>query len=120
MNQVKKMNKLFKQGEAGDSTDFIIFIFEQLHKELKGPVPGANQGSILPLNQYDKNNSFNYFFSDFKKDCSIISDILFGYNNPICYNYGIFNCLIFPLEEVKNIKYNNIQNNQNNKNNVSI
>ena len=27
--------------------------------------------------------------------------------NPICYNYGIFNCLIFPLEEIKNMKNNN-------------
>ena len=39
-------------------------------------------------------------------------------NSPICYNYGIFNCLIFPLEEVKNMKnnsmqYNNIQINNN-------
>ena len=133
MNQVEKMNPLFKQGQAGDSKDFIIFIFEQLHKELKSPVPGVNQGNIQPLNQYDKNNSFNHFFNEFKKDCSIISDIFFGfnettneclnckaiyssqgYNHPICYNYGLFNCLIFPLEEVKKMKYNNIQNNQNN------
>ena len=40
-------------------------------------------------------------------------------NYPICYNYGIFNCLIFPLEEVKNFRNNywanlNIQINQNN------
>ena len=40
-------------------------------------------------------------------------------NSPICYNYGIFNCLIFPLEEVKNMKNNSnqfkgIQNNNNN------
>ena len=27
--------------------------------------------------------------------------------NPVCYNYGIFNCLIFPLEEIKNMKNNN-------------
>ena len=54
---------------------------------------------------------------------SIISDVFFGFNEttnicvncrnifisngcnyPICYNYGIFNCLIFPLEEVKNMR----------------
>ncbi len=29
-----------------------------------------------------------------------------GLNNPVCYNYGIFNCLIFPLEEVKKMKNN--------------
>jgi len=73
-----------------------------------------------------------YFFNDFQKECSIISDIFFGFTettneclycknlynskgqyNPICYNYGIFNCLIFPLEEVKNMKYNNMINNNN-------
>ena len=58
---------------------------------------------------------------------SIISDLFFGFqettnqcqncknmcnfqgliNSPICYNYCIFNCLIFPLEEIKNMKNNN-------------
>ena len=36
MNQIEKMNPLFKKGQAGDTKDFIIFIFEQLYKELKG------------------------------------------------------------------------------------
>ena len=63
--------------------------------------------------------------TDFKNDFSIISDTFFGINEtmneclncknnynmmgmscPICYNYGIFNCLIFPLEEVKNYRNN--------------
>ena len=30
---------------------------------------------------------------------------------PICYNYGIFNCLIFPLEEVKKMKIQSMKNN---------
>ena len=136
MNTVNNMNPLFKTGQAGDAKDFIIFILEQLHKELKKSVQ-SNSIKTLQLNQYDKNNAFNYFFNDFKKEYSVISDIFFGfnettniclnckniynskgYNNPICYNYGIFNCLIFPLEEVKNMKnnsmqYNNIQINSN-------
>ena len=29
----------------------------------------------LVLNQYDKVNAFNYCFNEFKKECSIISDI---------------------------------------------
>jgi len=141
MNVVEKMNPLFKQGQAGDSKDFIIFILEQLHKELKKPVNDNGSDKNLALNQYDKNNAFNYFFNDFKKECSIISDIFFGFtettneclycknyfnsqgnNNPICYNYGIFNCLIFPLEEVKNMKNNAIQSNniQINNNCVSL
>ena len=132
MNIINNMNPLFKTGQAGDSKDFIIFVLEQLHKELKRAVnvPNDNNSIIPPLNQYNKNNAFSYFFDSFKKECSIISDIFFGFtettneclyckniynsqgmNNPICYNYGIFNCLIFPLEEVKNMK--NLQMNNN-------
>ena len=137
MNTVEKMNPLFKQGQVGDAKDFIIFILEQLHKELKKSNNITNSNENQSLNQYDKNSAFNYFFNDFKKEGSIISDLFFGFNettneclnckniynsqnliNPICYNYGIFNCLIFPLEEVKNWKnnqmqYNNIQINNN-------
>ena len=130
MNTVEKMNSLFKQGQAGDSKDFIIYILEQLHKELKRSIKHNNNTMNESLNQYDQRNSLNHFYNDFKEECSIISDIFFGitettnecincknnYNskglqNPICYNYQIFNCLIFPLEEVKNMKNNSMQNN---------
>ena len=143
MNVIEKMNPLFKLGQAGDSKDFIIFILEQIHKELKDPINTLNNNInvIGPLNQYDKNNAFNHFFSEFRQECSIISDIFFGFTettnicinckniynsqgiqSPVCYNYQIFNCLIFPLEEVKNMKnnqnqnqyYQNFQMNQNN------
>jgi len=138
MGTVEKMNPLFKKGQAGDSKDFIIFILEQIHKELKRSINPQKQLIDQPLNQYDRNNAFKYFMNDFQKECSIISDVFFGLtettniclycknlysrqgiNYPICYNYGIFNCLIFPLEEVKNFRNNyyanfNIQINQNN------
>ena len=136
MNTIEKMNPLFKTGQAGDAKDFIIFILEQIHKELKAPINNINTNNP-PLNQYDRNNAFYYFFNEFRKECSVISDIFFGFtettneclnckyiynskglNSPVCYNYGIFNCLIFPLEEVKNMKnnsnqYKGIQNNNN-------
>ena len=35
MNKINEMNPLFKKGEPGDSKDFIIFILEKIHKELK-------------------------------------------------------------------------------------
>ena len=138
METVEKMNPLFKNEQTDDAKDFIIYILEQIHKELKRPVNSHNQLIIQPLNQYDRNSAFTYFMNDFKKECSIISDVFFGFtettniclfcknvyssqgkNYPICYNYGIFNCLIFPLEEVKNFRNNywsnfNIQLNQNN------
>ena len=144
MNKINEMNPLFKMGEAGDSKDFIVYILEQLHTELKTSIKSNNNNSIEnePLNQYDKINAFKHFFLEFQEECSIISDIFFGitettneclnckniYNsqgqlNPICYNYQIFNCLIFPLEEYKNMKNNTMQYNNNiqiNNNRVSI
>ena len=128
MKSIEKMNPLFKQGQAGDSKDFIIFILERIHTELKKPVKQMSneQNNIQPLNQYDRSNSYYHFCEDFMKDSSIISDNFYGVNEttneclncknmyamnnmntPLCYNYGIFNNLIFPLEEVKNMKYNN-------------
>ena len=134
-NTIEIMNQLFKECQAGDLKDFIIFILEQLHKELKRPVKANNNNNSnteQPLNQYDKNNALAHFFEDFKKETSIITDIFFGItettnicqncqknNNmqglipPICYNYQIFNCLIFPLEEVKNIRNNKLMKNNN-------
>ena len=124
-NIIESMNPLFKKGQPGDSKDFIIFILEQLHKELKKPcINYFPQYNNIPFNQYDKNNTFNHFLDEFKKEVSKISDLFIGIqenkneclncknnyrqkginNNPICYNYQIFNSLIFPLEEVKNMK----------------
>ena len=120
------MNPLFQKGDPGDSKDFIIYILEQIHRELKKSIANlTNIKKVEELNQYDKQNAFNNFFEDFKKECSIISDVFFGFNettniclncknnynskgmvNPICYNYGIFNCVIIPLEEVKKMKNN--------------
>ena len=79
MHKVNDMNPLFKTGQAGDSKDFIIFVLEQLHKELKKPINKNKSQNQQPLNQYDKNNSFNYFFNEFKNECSIISDVFFGF-----------------------------------------
>ena len=148
MKIINDLNPLFKTGEAGDSKDFIIFILEQLHKELKRSIDfkrnNSNRNANEPLNQYDPTNAFNHFFTDFTKECSIISDIFIGINQttniclnckniynsknldyPICYNYEIFNCLVFPLEEVKKMKYSSKQiynyiDNQINNNNVSL
>ena len=104
---VSSMNPLFQKGDPGDSKDFIIYILEQIHRELKKSIANlTNIKKVEELNQYDKQNAFNNFFEDFKKECSIISDVFFGFNettniclncknnynskgmvNPICYNY---------------------------------
>ena len=134
MNTITNMNPLFKRGEAGDAKDFIIFILEQMHKELKIPLKNVKMIKVPEqINQYDKQNTLNNFYNEFIKETSILSDLFFGFNettniclncknyynsrnrpNPICYNYGIFNLIIFPLEEVKNMKNNqNMMNFQN-------
>ena len=138
METVEKMNPLFKKGQARDSKDFIIFILDQIHKELKRQNNFQSKPIIQPLNQYDKNNVYAYFMKESQKEYSIISDNFYGIkentticlycksfyaskgiNYPICFNYEIFNCLIFPLEEINNYRneycakfYNQI--NQNN------
>ena len=133
-NAIQSLNPLFKEFQPGDCKDFIIFILEQLHKELKRPINNNNSNEVIQFNQYNKKQAFKYFFNEFKKELSIISDIFFGFkettnecincknysnsqglSNPICYNYSTFNCLIFPLEEIKKNKEQNnnfINNNQ--------
>ena len=56
-----------------DSKDFIIFILEQLHKELQKSIKTNSNHLDEPLNQYDKVNTFNHFREDFKENISIIS-----------------------------------------------
>ena len=136
MKTIEIMNPLFKLGQPGDSKDFIIFLLEQFHNELKKSLINNNKenNDSDQVNQYDQKNSFISFFQNFKKQTSIISDIFFGIqentniclfckNNysskgklyPICYNYQIFNSFIFPLEEIRKMK------NENNKiNNMNI
>jgi ubiquitin carboxyl-terminal hydrolase 8 len=131
-NTIEEMNSLFQSNQAGDAKDLIIFILDELHRELKSPIMDFQNNNNLNLsfNQYEKKNAFLFFIQNYKKNYSIIADIFFGiketgnlclnckniYNpqNPTCYNYELFHSLIFPLEKIKNMKYNNINNLQDN------
>jgi len=136
MKTIEEMNSLFKLGQPGDSKDFIIFILEQFHRELKKGVNSNNTNNNIQINQYEQKTTLMNFIEEFKKDTSIISDVFYGIletnniclyckqfysgqgkNFPICYNYQIFNCIIFPLEKVKNFTKNK---NNNNNNKVTI
>ena len=120
-------------GGPGETKDFIIFILEMIHNELKRPLDKKlSFGQFNPeneLNCYDQKSVFNHFFDKFQNETSIISDIFFGVNELtniclncknngqkecICYSYEIFNILIFPLEEIrKNQEKFNKDNNPN-------
>ena len=117
----------FILGQAGDAKDFVLYLLETMHKELKQPLKNKFwkiEPKDQQLNQYDKHNTLIHFLDEFQNETSIMSDLFFGidettmvcqyckniYNSkgqkePISYNYGIFNILIFPLEEVR--KYRN-------------
>ena len=138
INVIKNINPSILIEKANDLKDCIIFIIEQLHNELKMSnnliqINNSNN-SNESFNQYDINKCFKYCFNEFNEEKSVISNIFFGLkeikneclnckndnnlqglsNNPICYNYEMFNYLVFPLQEVYNSKNNSNQNNDNN------
>jgi len=136
-NTLNNINSIFKNAKNAGPKDLVVFILEQLHKELKKDV--NNKSSTLQLNQYDQNSAFNYFINDFANNTSIITDIFFGVNettsiclkckniynqqglnNPICYDFGSFYFLAFPLEEIRNMKNKNCINQSINFNALSI
>ena len=95
-NMTKNEAVQFTLNEPGDAKDFIIYILERMHTELKKPVSDNNliffPNSEKKLNPYDKNNSFAHFMSEFQKQTSIISDIFYGVNETtnvcqFCKNY---------------------------------
>ena len=122
-NRIEEINPLFKNLQENNIKDFIIFILENLHSELKKQLKSPlndNPNFSVPNNEYEQNKVFNHFYREFQNECSIISDIFFGIyettniclnckknynskglNNPIIYNYEIYNSIIFSLEEIK-------------------
>ena len=130
---IEKINPLFKKGQAGNAKDFIIFILERIHKELKDNINNLNLNNFNSVYKYDKKIDYKHFYEKFKKNTTIISEIFYGiieiknicincqYNfnsigliEPIRYNYQIFNCLIFPLEEIRNMRKKVLHINNNN------
>ena len=126
--KINQMNSLFQGYNSGDSRDLINFIFTQLHKELNIINYNNNKNTKLdtPYYQYDRNQVLNIFFEEFKRDHnSIIFNLFFGVTEHvseclICkkknkakglkykykYNFQYINCIIFPLENVRNYRNN--------------
>ena len=110
---ISKMNPLFEGVQANDSKDLVIFLLENMHKELNKVQ--KNQTNIEEkVDQYNFYNSLNVFIKYFKKNFqSILSDIFYGmYDSQmkclncqiIIHNIQIYNILIIPLEEVRKFK----------------
>ena len=119
-NKISKLNPLFEGIAANDAKDLVNFIIMTLHQELnKAEKRNTNNNNIL--DQRNQLIMFNNFVQNFaSENQSIISDLFYGINcnitqccncNSNIYNYQIYFFLIFPLEEVRKFKNNNIFNN---------
>ena len=109
---IYEMNPSFKNSENNDPKDLVLFLIENMHKELN-PINNVNKYFDDRIDKYKIDIYFKsyekYFEQNFR---SIFSDIFYGrYDNPSKFIYGpkishniqYFNILVFPLDEV--IKY---------------
>ena len=110
-------NPIFSGVSANDSKDLIMFIIEELHKELKEPNQNAiNDQNITPQqfqfpDQTNEKVEYKRFSNDYySKNKSIIQKIFYAELESItfCYNckvqlysFSIINFLIFPLEKIR-------------------
>ena len=114
--KISRMNPLFQGAQANDSKDLVNFIVMQLHEELNiGKKLNISQQSpqINEIEIY-KNFCKNYYY----ENKSIISDLFYGVNGTVyecsgCqtrkYNFQIGFFFIFPLEEVRKFKIQQLQ-----------
>ena len=114
--KISKMNPLFEGAKANDSKDLVNFIIMRLHEEL-------NEGTKFEDNfipsQEDELSMFNYFKNSSEvENKSIISELFYGINGTLykcqkCgtqkFNYQVGFFIIFPLEEVRKFKIQNLQ-----------
>lgn len=118
MKELFEMSKEYGlPNESNDPSDiqyFIVFILEQLHRELKPKNKNNNQKEVQ-YNQFDKSDIIKCI-DEFKEEDSIISKLFFGFKETtekclncndkyldpkiLCYNYEMFNCLVFPLDKI--------------------
>ena len=120
MKKIEKNNTI-ELDQPGAYKEFIIFILNKIHNELKKRVK-LKENIKKQLN--DKNNAFIHYLYNFAEETSIISDVFSGHirTTNICsycpklcysksqkqYSFSKFNCLIFPLEEIFNSNKNDV------------
>ena len=120
-DKISTMNPLFKGAQANDAKDLVNFIIMTLHEELNKikKSPDMNKNYQI-INQTNHDLVLNYFIQNFSKENkSIISDLFYAMSgtytqcsqcNEIKYNFQNYFFLIFPLEEVRKFKIQNLIN----------
>ena len=114
---VEQLNPLFQGSQASDSKDFIIFIIERLHQELKPPDLPQDFAQFnieqQELEAQNENLTFQKFINEFSMNSSIISDIFYGILRSVMkcegcqtikYSFQTFNILNFVLKKAKDDK----------------
>ena len=107
-NIISEMNPLFQGIQANDSKDLILFIYENIHKEINTIPYNFNQ-----YNLYNCNNDFelmNFRNNYYSVNSSILVDV-FYFEQQTCLqclncqslkiSYCMTNMIIFPLEQVR-------------------
>ena len=108
-------NPLFSGIAANDSKDLILFIFQELHKELNKP--NLNMKLNISNTVYQKRDQRNekneyesFKYDYYSNNNKIIQKIFYGemesfskcFNcGVILHNFNVFSFLIFPLEKVR-------------------
>ena len=110
--KIGEKNPLFSGIAANDSKDLILFIFEELHKELNNPKFNLEINNTNNfMNQINENVEYKNFKNDYySQNDSIIQSIFYGEQESfnVCHNckkklinYNVISFLIFPLEKVR-------------------
>ncbi len=135
-NEIINRNQSFRNSTPDEIEDFIKLFLDQLHNELKikeeknksKKYINISTDYYVNMNQNEKNKMFETVYETFNLEKSVISEHFFGFNeisyeclNPGCknnkkfYNYELFKYIIFPLEEILNIRNAQNQDDENTK-----
>jgi len=80
INIIKERDPTFKLDQPGNYKEFIIFILDNIHNDLKKIENLNDLNMIEPLNEYDQKSAFNDYKNKFSLETSIISKLFFGTN----------------------------------------
>ena len=119
-NKISVMNPLFKGAQANDAKDLVNFIIMTMHDELNIGQKQNNMNMNLQAYQTNEQMMLNYFMQIFcSENNSIISDIFYGVTHTLTkcsncpfykHNFEAYFFLIFPLEEVRKYKLEELKN----------
>ena len=116
---LSKKNPLFKGIKANDSKDLIMYLFQEMDKELT-----LRNNNTETMKMFIGNNESDVEKENFKEyHNSIFGDLFYGFQRSemICYTckegnstYNVFNNLILPIEKT----YNSLNEENKNKNKI--